>query len=69
VRLADELLRRWAPIMRTVELQSGDHGRFEVSLDGVLIFSKAGAHRFPDEGEVERLFEAQLGPPLKWRNS
>lgn len=65
--LATEILTRWAPIMRTVGLRSGDHGRFEVTLDGKLVFSKAAAHRFPEPGEVARIIEATLGPALEWR--
>ena len=67
--LAGELLGRWAPIMRTVELQSGSSGRFEITLDGELLFSKKAAGRFPKPGEVAGLFEKKLGPPLEWRES
>lgn len=67
--LAGELLSRWAPIMRAVELQSGSGGRFEITLDGELVFSKKAAGRFPKPGEVARLFEQKLGPALEWRNS
>ena len=67
--LAGELLSRWAPIMRTIGLQTGTSGRFEVSLDGELIFSKDATGRFPKPGEVEDLFEARLGPPLQWRKT
>jgi selT/selW/selH-like putative selenoprotein len=67
VSLASELLSRWAPIMKAVELQSGDKGRFEVSLDGDLLFSKAAKGRFPKPGEVAKLFEEKLGPALRWR--
>ena len=65
--LATEILVRWAPIMRTVDLRSGDKGRFEVTLDGNLVFSKAESHRFPEPGEVARILEAKLGRPLAWR--
>ena len=65
--LANELLSRWAPIMRTVELQSGSSGRFEVRLDGDLLFSKKASGRFPKPGEVAGLFEKKLGPALEWR--
>ncbi len=67
--LAGELLNRWAPIMRAVELQSGSGGRFEITLDDELIFSKKAAGRFPKPGEVAALFETKLGPALEWRNS
>jgi selenoprotein W-related protein len=69
VSLAGELLSRWAPIMRAVELQSGSGGRFEITLDGELVFSKKAAGRFPKPGEVARLFEQKLGPALEWRSS
>lgn len=64
-----EILSRWAPIMRTVDLRSGDHGRFEITLDGKLVFSKAEANRFPKPGEVVRTLEDKLGPPLEWREA
>jgi selenoprotein W-related protein len=69
VSLAGELLSRWAPIMRAVELQSGSGGRFEITLDGELVFSKKAAGRFPKPGEVARLFEQKLGPALDWRQN
>jgi len=67
VSLASELLGRWAPIMRAVELRTASRGRFEVSLDGELIFSKESAGRFPNPGEVAAMFEQKLGPALDWR--
>jgi selT/selW/selH-like putative selenoprotein len=67
VSLATEILVRWAPIMRTVEIRSGEKGRFEVSLDGKPVFSKAASDRFPEPGEVTRTFEKELGPRLEWR--
>ena len=67
--LAGELLSRWAPIMRGVELQSGSNGRFEVTLDSELLFSKKATGRFPKPGEVAGLFERKLGPALEWRQS
>ena len=67
--LATELLSRWAPIMRAVELVSGSNGRFEVTLDGELVFSKKAAGRFPRPGEVAGQFEKKLGPALDWRPS
>ena len=66
--LASELLSRWAPIMRTVELESGAGGRYEITLDGDLVFSKKAEGRFPRRGEIAGLFEKKLGPPLEWRD-
>jgi selenoprotein W-related protein len=68
VSLTAELLGRWAPIMRAVELRSGSHGVFEISLDGEILFSKKTAGRFPKPGEVAALFQNKLGPPLDWRS-
>jgi selT/selW/selH-like putative selenoprotein len=69
VSLATELLVRWAPILRGLELRSGSKGRFEVTLDGQLVFSKAALDRFPEDGEVPRIFEKVLGPPAPWRSA
>jgi selenoprotein W-related protein len=69
VSLAGALLGGWAPIMRAVELQSGSEGRFEISLDGELVFSKKQLGRFPKPGEIAGLFEKKLGPPLEWRST
>jgi selenoprotein W-related protein len=69
VSLAGELLGRWAPIMRAVELVSASHGRFDISLDGELVYSKKASGRFPKPGEVAASFEKKLGPALDWRQS
>ena len=66
--LASEVLDRWAPIMRAVELISSSGGTFAISLDGQLLFSKKAAGRFPKPGEVAALFEKKLGPALEWRD-
>jgi len=40
-----------------IDLEESHSGRFEVSLDGDLIFSKMEKSRFPEEGEVEELLK------------
>jgi len=50
-----------------VSLRSGSKGRFEVSIDDRLIFSKAKLRRFPNPGEILKLAAPTLGPPLDWR--
>ena len=67
--LAAEILDGWAPVLRGVELRSGSKGRFEVSLDGELVFSKASLSRHAHKGEVVAAFEQRLGPCLKWRKA
>ena len=65
--LADEILSKWAPIMRTVELRPGGSGRFEVTLNGELLFSKSQLKRHANPGEVAAIFEKKLGLALPWR--
>ncbi len=51
-----------------VEIAPGSTGQFDVIADGKLLFSKAEAHRFPLENEVEERFaalkEGRELPPL-----
>lgn len=65
--LAQELLIGWAPVLRGVELASGTKGRFEVTLDGELIFSKAAIQRHANRGEIAAEVERRIGPRLSWR--
>ncbi|TMD49855.1 MAG: selenoprotein [Chloroflexi bacterium] len=67
VGLAAEILGAWAPIMIDLSLRSGSKGRFEVTLDEQLIFSKAKLRRFPKPGEILALAEPALGAPIAWR--
>ena len=39
-------------------------GRFEVTLDGELLFSKLARKRHAEPGEVHAVVVARLGPPL-----
>ena len=64
VGLTDELLQGWAPIIETIELIPGSKGRFEVILDGELIFSKADLGRHANPGEVVKIVQAKIGPPI-----
>ncbi len=65
--LAGEILERWAPVMRTVELRAGTRGSFEVTLDGELVFSKRAEGRHAKRGEITSIIERRIGPPLDWR--
>lgn len=53
--------------MIDVSLRSGSKGRFEVTLDDQLIFSKLKLKRFPHSGEILKLAEPVLGPAIDWR--
>lgn len=65
--LANEILDGWAPVLHGVQLNSGTKGRFEVTLDGELIFSKAALGRHAEPGEVKQEVARRLGKPLVWR--
>ncbi len=53
--------------MVEVSLRTGSKGIFDVNLDGSIIFSKSRLKRFPDRGEIIKLAEPVLGPPIGWR--
>jgi selenoprotein W-related protein len=62
--LADELLSGWAPIIETIELIPSSNGRFEVSLDGDLIFSKKALGRHAAPREIVDLVRRRIGPEI-----
>jgi selenoprotein W-related protein len=62
--LADELLSGWAPIIETIELIPSSNGRFEVSLDGDLIFSKKALGRHAAPREIVDLVRQRIGPEI-----
>ena len=57
-------MQGWAPIIETIELVPSSKGRFEVTLDGELIFSKAALGRHAKPGEVAKLVRAKIGPEI-----
>lgn len=65
VGLADEILTRWAPIVEKIDLVSSSRGRFEVTLDGDLVFSKASLGRHARPGEIVTILEQRMGPPVE----
>jgi selenoprotein W-related protein len=65
VGLTDELLQGWAPILETIELIPSSKGRFEVTVDGDLVFSKATLGRHAEPGEVAGLVRDRLGPEIE----
>ena len=59
-----ELLNGWAPDISRATLVPSTGGRFEVTLDGELLFSKLALKRHAHPGEVYALVAARLGPPI-----
>ena len=50
--LATELLKHFEHVIQTVTLVPSDGGRFEVSVNGQLIYSKLETKRHAEPGEV-----------------
>jgi selenoprotein W-related protein len=57
-------LTSWAPVIKQVSMLPSSGGRFEVMLDGELIFSKATLKRHANPGEIAQLVESKVGPPI-----
>ena len=57
--MAEQLLVAHKQDVAAFSLVPSDRGRFELSLDGELVFSKLQEGRFPDDGEVEALIDAR----------
>lgn len=56
VAAVKELLASWVQEIRELRLIPATGGRFEVSVDGVPLFSKAESGRTPEPGELAALF-------------
>ena len=48
----DELLKDYEHLIESVALIPSDGGRFEVSVNGQLIYSKLQMKRHPEAGEI-----------------
>ena len=57
--MAEQLLVAYKKDVTAFSLVPSDGGRFEVSLNGELVFSKLQEGRFPNDGEVEALIDAR----------
>lgn len=53
--LVNELLEAFEPEIETIALVPSDGGRFEIEVNGRLIYSKLQTHRHVEAGEVKRL--------------
>ncbi len=58
--LAAELLNNFEPEIESVTLTPSDGGRFEVTVNDRLVFSKLQSHRHAEPGEVTRLIRLLL---------
>jgi selenoprotein W-related protein len=57
VGLANDLLKKFEPEIESLALLPSDGGRFEVQINGTLIYSKLQTGRHAEPGEVVGLIE------------
>jgi selenoprotein W-related protein len=61
VSLTEELLKNYEHVIETITLVPSEGGRFEVSVNGELLYSKLAAHRHAEPGEVLGLVRKMVG--------
>ena len=57
----DELLKNYEHVIETLTLVPSDGGKFEVSVNGALLFSKKKLSRHAEPGEVLGLVRELVG--------
>ena len=61
--LTGELLQAFESHIESLELIPSSGGRFEVTVDGDLIYSKKATGRHAEPGEIRQLVEAKVKGP------
>jgi selenoprotein W-related protein len=61
VSLAEELLKSYEHLIESLELVPSDGGKFEVTANGKLLYSKLATHRHAEPGEVLGLVRKIVG--------
>ena len=61
VGLTADLLKEFEAKIESIRLVPSEGGRFEVSVDGKLIYSKLATGRHAEPGEVVAIFRKQYG--------
>jgi selenoprotein W-related protein len=61
VSLVDELLKHYEYLVAEIKLIPSDGGRFEVTVNGQLLYSKLATHRHAEPGEVLGLVRKMAG--------
>ena len=59
--LMDELLKHYEHLIETITLVPSEGGKFEVSVNGQLLYSKLETHRHAEPGEVLGLVRKMVG--------
>lgn len=53
--MAAELIHQYEPNIESITLLPADGGRYEITVDGKLVYSKLATGRHAEPGEVEKL--------------
>jgi selenoprotein W-related protein len=61
VSLTEELLKHYEHLIEELRLVPSDGGKFEVTVNGQLLYSKLSTHRHADPGEVLGLVRKMVG--------
>jgi len=61
VSLTDELLKHYEHLIEEIKLIPSDGGKFEVTVNGQLLFSKLETHRHAEPGELVGLVRKIVG--------
>ena len=59
--LTEELLKHYEHLIEELKLTPSDGGRFEVTVNGQLLYSKLATHRHAESGEVLGLVRKIVG--------
>ena len=59
--LTEELLKHYEHLIEELKLTPSDGGRFEVTVNGQLVYSKLATHRHAEQGEVLGLVRKIVG--------
>ena len=59
--LTEELLKNYEHLIEEIKLVPSDGGRFEVTVNGQLLYSKLELHRHAEPGEVLGLVRKMAG--------
>jgi len=57
----DELLKSYEHVIEEVKIVPSDGGKFEVTVNGQLLYSKLQTHRHAEPGEVLGLVRKMVG--------
>lgn len=60
---ADAILKEFGQTLTELRLVPGDHGVYDVEVDGDLVFSLDKALRFPETPELIQKIRARIGSP------